>query len=177
MGLQAADSTTLKAGVFTPARPAPDFSLSGSDGHVLQLSQYRGKVVLLVFGYTSCPEVCPVTLATLAQTFRKLGPASAEVQVVFVSVDPERDDVRKMQQYLARFNPGFIGGTGTAAQLAAVRKPYGITITRHAMPDGYVIAHSSYVYLIDRQGQLRALMPFGQPADDYVHDLHILLGK
>jgi protein SCO1 len=97
------------------------------------------------------------------------------VQVIYVTVDPERDDVARMHEYLAAFDPGFVGASGTAAELAAVRQLYGITATRHQTAEGYVYAHSSYVYLIDRRGQLSALMPFGHAAEDYVHDLRILL--
>jgi len=169
----AADAALI-AGVFTPPRAAPDFSLRGSDGRTLQLSHYRGKVVLLAFGYSSCHEVCPVTLATLAHARRKLGAAASDVQVVYVTVDPERDDVARMHQFLALFDPTFIGGSGTPADLAAVRKQYGITVTRHDTVDGYVLAHSSFVYLIDRRGMLRALMPFGHGVDDFAHDMGVL---
>ena len=171
----AADSPSLKAGVFTPPRLAPDFSLQGSDGRALNLSRYRGKVVVLGFGYTSCPDVCPTTLATLAQARRKLGPAAADVQVVYVTVDPERDVVERMRQYLGAFDPTFVGGTGSADRLFTVRKDYGILAEKKTYGDTYAVAHSSYTYLIDRSGNLRALMPYGHGADDYVHDLRILL--
>jgi protein SCO1 len=174
---QAAAGGDFIAGVFTPARTAPDFSLRGSDGGKLQLSHYRGKVVLLAFGYTSCHEVCPVTLSLLAQSRRKLGAGAADVQVLYVTVDPEHDDAARMRQFLALFDRSFIGGTGQAAQLADVRKAYGITATRHEAPGGYTIAHSSFVYLIDRQGLLRALLPFGHGVDDLVHDLRLLLAQ
>lgn len=171
----AADNAALVAGVFTPPRMAPDFSLRASDGGTLQLGHYRGKLVLLAFGYSSCHEVCPVTLAILAHARRKLGAAASDVQVVYVTVDPERDDVPRMRQFMALFDPSFIGGTGKPGELAAVRKQYGISATRHDTADGYVIAHSSFVYLIDRRGMLRALMPFGHGVDDFVHDLNLLL--
>jgi len=173
----AADDPALKAGVFSPPRQAPDFSLTGSDGAELKLSRYRGKVVVLAFGFTSCADVCPVTLGTLAQARKKLAAAGSEVQVVYVTVDPERDDAERMRTYLAAFDPTFIGGTGTAERLEAVRKEYGILASRNATDTSYSVAHSSYTYLIDREGRLRALMPYGHPADDYVHDLEILLKK
>src|SRR5690349_9081437 len=94
------NGTALKAGVFEPPRPAPDFALRGSDGSELKLSRYRGKVVLMSFGFTSCPAVCPITLATLADARRTLGPAADAVQVIFVTVDPERDDAARMKTYL-----------------------------------------------------------------------------
>jgi protein SCO1 len=172
---RAAETEGLKAGVFNPAREAPDFSVRGSGGKALTLSSYRGKVVVLGFGYTSCTNVCPVTLAVLAQAFRKLGPLAGQVQLIYLTVDPERDDAEKMKQYLAAFDPTFIGGTGTAAQMAAVRTSYGVTAEKHGTGSDYVVAHSSFVYLITREGKLRALMPFGHKADDYVHDISMLL--
>ncbi len=171
----AAEDANLKAGVFTPPRQAPDFALSGSDGSVLRLSDYRGKVVLLAFGFTSCPDVCPTTLAVLARARKQLGRNGNEVKVVYVTVDPERDDAKRLKKYLAAFDPTFIGGTGTADKLAAVRKEYGIAADKKPAGAGYVVAHSSYTYLVDRGGKLRALMPYGHPAEDYVHDLRILL--
>jgi len=173
--VHAAEEANLKAGVFTPAREAPDFTLSGSDGAKLQLRDYRGKVVLLAFGFTSCPDVCPTTLAVLARARSQLGRDGNEVKVVYVTVDPERDDAKRMRRYLAAFDPAFIGGTGTADKLAAVRKEYGIAADKKPAGAGYVVAHSSYTYLIDRAGKLRALMPYGHTAEDYVHDLRILL--
>lgn len=171
----APNAPTLKAGVFDPPRQAPELSLEGSDGNELKLSRYRGKVVVLGFGFTSCPDVCPTTLAVLAQARRKLGDAGKDVQVVYVTVDPERDDAGRMKKYLGAFDAGFVGGTGTAEQLARVRREYGIAAEKKADGSSYSVAHSSSIYLIDRSGRLRALMPYGQTPDDYVHDLKILL--
>ena len=175
--VSAVDNATFKAGAFSPPRQAPDFSLRGSDGGELKLSRYRGKVVVLGFGFTSCPEVCPTTLAVLAQARKKLSVSADEVQVVFVTVDPERDDTELMRKYLASFDPTFVGGTGTAEQLAAVRQAYGVVAEKKPFAGGYTVAHSSFTYLIDRDGSLRALMPFGHTADDYVHDVKLLLNK
>jgi protein SCO1 len=172
---QATDADVLKAGVFNPPRAAPDFSVRGSDGAALTLSQYRGKVVVLGFGYTSCPNVCPVTLAVLAQAHRKLGALGAQVQVIYLTVDPERDSAERLKQYLAAFDSSFVGGTGSAAQMAAVRLSYGVTAEKVGTGSNYAIAHSSFIYLITREGKLQALMPFGHKADDYVHDISMLL--
>jgi protein SCO1/2 len=165
----------LEAGVFEPPRQAPDFSLQGSDGHELRISHYRGKVVLLAFGFTSCTEVCPTTLNTFALTRRKLGPAAADVQVVYVTVDPERDVPGRLAKYLGSFDATFVGGTGTEAQLAVVRKDYGVSADKKKLGDDYTYAHSSFTYLIDRTGRIRALMPYDHSPDDYIHDLTILL--
>jgi len=173
--LIAADGEGLRAGVFDPPRVAPDFALRGSDGTELALSRYRGKVVILQFGFTSCPKVCPTTLASLAEARRKLGEKAKELQVVYVTVDPERDDVERLQKYLSGFDKTFVGGTGTEEQLAAVRRDYGIAAAKITSDTDYTFSHSSYTYLIDRQGNLRALMPYGQPSADYVHDVVVLL--
>ncbi len=166
---------TLKAGTFDPPRAAPDFSLQGSDGRELKITGHRGKVVLLAFGYSSCPAVCPTTLATFAAARRQLGAGAGNVQVIYVTVDPERDDSSHLKKYLAAFDSTFIGGSGTPDQLAAVRKAYGISAEKMGSGDSYSYSHSSFTYLIDRAGRIRALMPYGHNPQDYVHDLKILL--
>jgi protein SCO1/2 len=172
----AADDAALRAGVFDPPRQAPDFSLAGSDGAELRLTRFRGKVVVLGFGFSSCPDVCPTTLSTLASARRKLGAQARDVQVVYVTVDPERDDAARLREYLGAFDETFVGGTGTPDQLAEVRRVYGIEAKRAPdVPAAFV--HSSYTYLIDRGGSLRALMPYGSSADDYAHDLGRLLAE
>ena len=173
----AAANERLKAGVFDPAQPAPEFALKGSDGAALNLARFKGKLVLLVFGFTNCPEVCPTTLATLAQARKQLGADAADVQVVYVTVDPERDDAARIRQYLAAFDPSFIGGTEAPATLSAMRKRYGVVAEKIAatQPNAYGMNHSTSVWLIDRAGRLRAMMPYGHPAPDFVHDLKLLL--
>jgi protein SCO1 len=175
---RAQDDADLSAGVFSPPRSAPDFSLNGSDGEELTLGRYRGKVVLLAFGFTNCADTCPVTLAVLAQARQELGAAGDGVQVLYITVDPERDDAERMRNYLAGFDATFIGGTGSDDRLAAVRDEYGVFATKNDDKDKEMdgsMSHSSYVYLIDRSGMLRALMPFGRETDDFVHDIRMLL--
>jgi protein SCO1/2 len=121
--------------------------------------------------------VCPITLATLAGARRKLGAdAARDVQVVYVTVDPERDDAARMRAFLGAFDATFIGGVGTRAEIDAAQARWGISSAKQTYPDGsYTIGHSSSIYLIDRAGGLRAVMPYGHPVDDFVHDLKILL--
>jgi len=174
----ASPTMELKAGVLSPVMAAPEFKLSGSDGSPLDLARFRGKVVLLAFGFSNCGEVCPVTLATLAGARRKLGADANGVQVVYITVDPERDTMPQMKKFMAAFDPTFIGGSGTRAQIDAAQKSYGISSKKLMNPDGsYTIGHSSSIYMIDRAGGLRAVMPYGHPVDDFVHDLKILLRK
>jgi len=166
----------LKAGVFEPPREAPDFTLPGTAGADVSVRDWRGRIVVLGFGFTHCPEVCPVTLATLAAARRQLGAQAEQVQVLWITVDPERDDAARLGAYVTAFDRSFVGATGSEEQLAAVRKDYGIAaakVKRDSLPDSY--SHSAFTYLIDREGRLRALMPYGHPAEDFVHDLRILL--
>ena len=147
------------------------------DGSELTLSRYRGKVVLLGFGFSSCAYVCPTTLSTLARAQKKLGALGKDLQVVYVTVDPERDTPDRLRAYLASFDPRFVGATGTPDALGKVRQAYGITAVRQAAGSDYYFDHSSFVYLIDREGRLRALMPYGHGADDFAHDAAILLKR
>jgi len=176
----AGNTPSLRTGAFDPPRAAPDFSLQGSNGTELKLSRYRGKVVALGFGYTSCPEVCPTTMAFLAQARQQLGIARGDFQVVYVTVDPERDTTDRLRKFVTAFDPSFVGGTGSPAQLAAVRSAYGIQVSRidsSSNGPNYLLHHSSFVYLIDRSGKLRAMMPFGVSVDDIAHDVKVLLAK
>ena len=173
-----AGAAALKAGVFDPPRAAPEIVLPSSNGTQFKLSSYRGKLVVLEFGYTHCADVCPVSLATLTAARQQLGAAGADVQVVFITVDPARDTPARLRTYLKPFDPSFIGVTGSRQQIDALLKDYGISATKK-MVDGsktdYTMHHSSYLYFIDRKGMQRALMPFGRPASDFVHDLQLLL--
>lgn len=151
--------------------------MQASSGGEQALANYRGKVVLLGFGFTNCPQVCPTTLAVLAQARKRLGPQADQLQVLYVTVDPERDNPDQMRAYLRGFDATFVGLTGTPDKLADVRAKYGVTAERKPMGLSYAVAHSSSVYLIDRKGLLRAMMPYGRMPDDYVHDVRILLSE
>jgi protein SCO1 len=167
----------LKSGTFDPPRMAPQIAQQAADGKDFALDKFRGKVVVLEFGYTSCADVCPVSLALLKQARERLGPLGDKLQVVFVTVDPQRDTAPKLKAYLEQFDKSFIGLTGTEEQMAAIRKAYGISATKKMVEGSkteYTMGHSSYLYFIDPQGRLRALMPFGRPADDIVHDVTLL---
>lgn len=165
----------LRAGVLDPVHAAPEFALQGSDGSAVSLARYRGKVVLLTFGFTHCAAVCPTTLATLAQARAQLGADAERVQVVYVTVDPERDSAAHMREYLAAFDPTFVGATGAPEVLAAVREAYGVTAVREGSGPDYAMAHTSSIFLIDPAGKLRAVMPFGHEAADFAHDAGLLL--
>jgi protein SCO1/2 len=154
-----------------PYPVAADFELTRFDGSLFRLGDLRGRIVLLFFGYTSCPDVCPTTLAELNQALKELGAARAEdVQVVFVTVDPGRDDPVRVQEYVNHFNPDFIGLSGTEPKLAAVWNAYGIF--REIVNS---VDHTARVTLIDRQGNMRVSFGVDTPVEDIVHDLHLVL--
>jgi len=134
----------LKAGVLTPVMAAPALRLQGSDGKPLDLERFRGKVVLLAFGFSNCGEVCPITLATLAGARKKLAADAVNVQVVYITVDPERDDAAQMRKFLGSFDPTFIGGVGTRAEIDAAQKNFGIssTISFIDLPDALTASTS-----------------------------------
>jgi protein SCO1/2 len=160
-----------------PYPPASDFALARGDGGSFRLSQMRGQVVLLFFGYTSCPDICPTTLAELNQAMGKLGADADKVQVVFVSVDPARDTPERVQEYVNHFNPGFIGLSGSEAELAGVWRDYGVfrEIVEGTSALGYIVNHTARVTLIDGNGNMRISFGFETPADDIVHDLNLIL--
>lgn len=164
--------------VYEPPMPAADFSLSQANGQAFRLSEQRGKIVVLFFGYTSCPDVCPTTLADLRQAMQKLSARERErITVAFITVDPARDTPERVQEYVQHFHPSFIGLSGTEEQLKPVWKAYGVTreIQSTSSAVGYLIAHSAHVYVIDGQGNLHLTFPFGTSAEDIAHDLKNLL--
>jgi protein SCO1/2 len=136
--------------------------------------------VLLSVGYTSCPDVCPTTLAEFAEVKKQLGAAAQHLRVALVTVDPERDTPKRLGIYTRTFDPTFLGLTGPRATLAKVWKAYGVYVQSHRVPgssEGYVVDHSATTFVIDASGDLRLAIPFGTPVDDIRHDLELLLPR
>lgn len=160
-----------------PYPVAGEIALKKADGQIFRLSDEKGKVILLYFGYTSCPDVCPATLAEMAQVLKKIGTDASRVQVLFVTVDPKRDTPEKMQEYASRFDPTFIGLTGTMDELQPIWDAYSIyreeTDSTSAL--GTIVNHTARSYLIDPQGDLRLSYAYGTPIDDIVHDVKLVL--
>jgi protein SCO1/2 len=157
---------------------APDFSLPGGRGGQFRLSDQQGRLVLVFFGYTSCPDVCPTTLADMKQIRQHLGDDAKDVEFVFITVDPERDLPEKVHQYVTAFDPAFVGLSGAEEQLAPVWKAYGVyhqSNKESPQDQQYEVEHSSQVYLVDRAGNLRLTYAFGTPVDDILQDLRYLL--
>lgn len=154
-----------------------DFHLPATTGGVRALSDFRGRVVLLNFGFTSCPDICPTVLARLSQVRRDLGPDAAQTQTLFVSFDPERDSLARLQAYLAHFGPELIGFSGTPAETATVARQYGVVYQKDDTGSraGYGFSHSDYIYLIDDQGRVRKLFATSTPVPEMVRDVRRLL--
>ena len=160
-----------------PYPKAAEIELTRSNGDVFHLSDQKGHIVLLFFGYTSCPDVCPTTLAELNQVMGKLGDNARQVQVVFVSVDPERDTPEKIQEYVEHFNKDFIGLSGSPADLQVIWDNYGVfrEVVDSESAFGYTVNHTARTYLIDKDGNLRLSYGFQTPVEDMVSDFEILL--
>ncbi len=153
-----------------------DFSLSRADGGTFRLSDYRGRVVALYFGYTSCPDVCPTTLYDLRRTLEALGPDAGEVTVAFVTVDPATDTPERMTDYLSYFHPAFIGLLGTPAELQAVYDRFGVQVLQpEETAGGYGLAHTTSVFVLDRAGRLRLRLHYGASPESMARDLRILI--
>jgi protein SCO1/2 len=168
----------LRGSVIEPALPAAQINLTDQQGQPFHLSDYRGKVVLLFFGYASCPDVCPATMAVLKQARAQLTQSQADrVQVVFITVDPNRDTPQAIQDYVTRFDPTFIGLSGSEADLTPVWQAYGV-FRDLGTPNAngfYEVSHTARVYVVDTLGNLSLSFPFGATVDDVTNDLKILL--
>lgn len=161
-----------------PYPSAPEIDLTRADGTQFRLREMRGNLVLVFFGYTSCPDVCPITMGQLKQVLDKLSKDQAkQVKVVFVTVDPERDTPEAVQKYVDHFDKGFIGLSGSEAQLQEIWNGYGIFRQKldSSSASGYVVDHTARITLIDQEGNLRLSYGFETPTDDIVHDIRLLL--
>jgi protein SCO1 len=153
-----------------------DFELKDPQGRTRTLADFRGKAVVLFFGYTQCPDVCPTTLAALAEAMKRLGADADRVQVLFVTVDPERDTPALLAQYVPAFDPRFLGLYGDADATARTAKEFKVLYQKVAGPTGnYTMDHSAGTYVFDPQGRLRLYVSNGQGPDVFVHDLRELL--
>ena len=169
---------TYLGSVFNPPQPAPDFSTLDASGKNFTLSAQKGKIVLLFFGYTDCPDECPTTMATFKQVKAGLGQNGEKVRFILISIDPTRDTSAVLSAYVSQFDPAFTGITGTESVLEPIWQRYGVYVdkTMSAAGNGYTISHSTQVYLIDTQGNLRLTYAYGTSAADILQDIQHLLG-
>jgi protein SCO1/2 len=173
-----AAAPSFRGTVLDPARPVQDFSLTDQNGQSFRLSDQQGSMVLLFFGYTYCPDVCPVTLGTWKRVHEELGDDAGNVRFVFITVDPERDTPERLKQHVEGFNNEFIGLTGTPEELKPVYQTFGVFFEKDAETEsaaGYLVSHTASAFVVDPEGQWRLRHSFGTPVDDIVHDIKQLL--
>ena len=163
---------------ITGAKWGRDFHLVDFDGKPRSLADYRGKVVMLFFGYTNCPDECPTTLNKMAQAIDRLGPDGSRVQGLFATIDPARDTPAVLRRYLSAFNPSFVGLTGDPTTIAATAKDFKLfyELQKPDAHGNYTVDHSSGIFVFDGAGRLRLFMGANIWVDAMVHDLRLLLG-
>ena len=168
---------SFQATDITGAPFARDFTLTDHYGATRSLADFRGKAVAVFFGYTHCPDVCPTTLADFAAALKQLGPLASQVQVIFVTVDPERDTPDLLRQFVPAFDPSFLGMYTDAESLQRLAKEFKVVYQKSSVKadDDYLIDHSAGTYVYDAQGRLRLLMPYGSSPDAIANDLRTLL--
>jgi protein SCO1/2 len=166
--------------VYENPKPAPQIILDGSDDAQFNLKSLSDKIVLIFFGYTSCPDVCPSTLSDMKRVTKLLGDDADSVQVIFITVDPDRDTVEKLNSYLSLFDPKFLGLTGSVSDLEKVWDEYGVyreVDTSSKTAAGYLVNHSSRLYLIDQKGRLFLTYGYGTSPESIAEDIEYLISN
>jgi len=153
------------------------FELADHHGHLRRLADFKGRVLVLFFGYTQCPDFCPATLAMMAEVMTLLGPRAADVQVAFITVDPERDTRELLAEYVPAFHPSFIGLRGDLEATARTARAFKVVFqkSKGRTPETYTVDHTTLSYAYDRQGRLRLMIRHGTPPADIAADLRRLL--
>jgi protein SCO1/2 len=164
---------------ITGATFARDFRLTDHNGQPRILADFKGKVVAIFFGYTHCPDVCPTTLSDFAAALKQMGAQAGQVQVIFVTLDPQRDTPELLKQFVPAFNPGFLGMYTDETSLKLLAKEYKLVYQKTSVKsaDDYLIDHSAGTYVYDAKGRLRLLVPYGSIPDAIAQDLKTLLAS
>lgn len=171
-----AEAPRFKLVDVTGATFGKELALTDHNGQRRTLADFRGKAVTVFFGFTHCPDVCPTTLGEMAVVMKELGADAGRLQVLFVTVDPERDTAEVLQRYVPAFHPSFLGLTGSAEDLSRVAKEFKIFYQKQPLPGGgYSMDHSAGTYIFDAQGRLRLFAQYGAGAPDLLHDIRLLL--
>lgn len=170
-------TTTFHGTDITGAEYGKALALTDHNGRPRTLVDFRGKVVAMFFGYTQCPDVCPTTLAAMGEAMRQLGPDAERVQVLFVTVDPERDTQALLANYVPAFDPRFLGLYGTPEQTAAVAKDFRVFYQKSGDTSGpnYTVDHSAGTYLLDTEGRPRVYLRHGETPENIAADIRALL--
>lgn len=171
------DALQFKNTDITGASFARELSLTDQFGKVRTLADFKGKAVVIFFGYTQCPDVCPTTMVELAKVMKSLGKDAERVQVLFVTIDPERDMQDLLAAYVPNFDPRFLALRGDAAQTAKVAQEFKVVYQKAAgkSADTYTMDHTAASYIFDPQGRVRLFVQYGQKTDAITHDLRLLL--
>lgn len=181
VGCQAfAPTYEFKGALLDPPLSVPDFELNSMTGQPFRLSDVKGDITLIYFGYTYCPDVCPLTLADIKQAVNKLEQGRERVHVIFISVDPERDTSEVLSRYVTAFDPSFMGLTDDFEKIKEVMKPYGAFAEKETVADsaaGYLVSHSARLYLVNADQNLLLMYPFGFKPEDLSSDLAYLLSQ
>ncbi|MBR7746860.1 SCO family protein [Undibacterium baiyunense] len=177
LGLSACDKKAFKFNSIdiTGADYCRDFELNDSDGKQRQLADFKGRYVLVFFGFTQCPDICPTALARAAAVKQKLGKDGDQLQVIFISIDPERDTADLMRAYTQNFDPSFIGLRGTAEQTKQVADEFKVFYAKVATGSSYTMDHSTLSYLFDTTGKIRLAMRHEHSADQFASDIRQLM--
>jgi protein SCO1/2 len=169
---------TFRGSLIDPPVRAADFVLTAQDDHPFRLSDQAGQVVVIFFGYTSCPDVCPTTMMDFKRIRAQLESDAERVRFVFITVDPERDTVEKQKTYISAFDPSFIGLTGTMTELENVWKNYGVfRYKRAGTSDNYLMDHTARIYVVDARGNLRVTFAPGMSVAQMAADIQHLVGE
>jgi len=163
--------------VYEEPQTVPDFTLAAANEQTVSLSDFRGQYVFIYFGYTFCPDLCPDTLAKLARVHKQLGDEAGQMQVVMISVDPERDTPEKLAEYVAAFDDSFVGLTGSPTEIDAAGAAFGLYYEKHegTAATGYLIDHTARTYLLDPNGRILVAYPYDATDDAIEADLRYLL--
>jgi protein SCO1 len=176
-GCSSGTAPSFEATDITGADFGRTLDLTGHDGKPRSLKDFEGRAVVVFFGFAHCPDVCPTTMSRLAGVVKAMGEKGERVQVLMVTVDPERDTADALRPYVTAFHPSFLGLTGTVDQVAAVAKEFRVVAEKQkgASPDTYTVDHSAGIYVFDPKGRLRLFVAGNQPASVLQHDLELLL--
>lgn len=164
---------------YSEPRETPQVTLQNAGGESISLQEFRGKVVPIYFGYTFCPDVCPLTMANLARIQREIDDGGEQIQALMITVDPQRDTPTVVQQYVESFHPTFIGLSGTEEQIAAAAEPFGVfyEAAEGSAATGYLVDHTARIFVLDKSGELRVTYAFDTPVEDIAADMRTLLAE
>lgn len=164
---------------YSEPRETPEFMLQNAEGATVSLDAYEGKVIPIYFGYTFCPDVCPVTMANLARAQEQVDEDGDAMQVLMITVDPQRDTPAVVQDYVSSFHPTFVGLSGSEEQIAAATEPFGVfyQATEGSEATGYLVDHTARIFVIDKSGALRVTYPYDAPVEELAADMRVLLSE